>query len=122
METDRFEGPDIEPRLDLSALAPAPDRWRAVMDGALARADAALAERARRHDPLALIAGWRRPLLAAAAAALLLLVPVEMALEAREDRAERVRGLVSLTTAWASGAQAPTGADLLRAVGAGEPR
>lgn len=106
-------------RLDLSPLDPDPGRWRGVTGATLARVDAALAERARRHDPLAAIAGWRRPLLAAAAAAVLLLVPVELALEAREDRAGPVRGLVTLSTEWARGARQPTGADLLRALDAG---
>ncbi len=73
----------------------------------------------RRQDPLALIAGWRRPLLAAAAAALLVLVPLEVALELRETRAETVRGLVAASTAWAQEGRAPTGAELLRAMDTG---
>lgn len=108
-----------EERLDLSPLDPDPARWRAVMDGTRARVDAVLAERLRR-GPLATIAGWRRPLLAAAAAAVLALVPVELALEARERRAERVEALVTLSTDWARGERRPTGADLLRALDAGE--
>lgn len=109
-----------EERLDLRALGPDPDRWRAVMDGTRARLDAALEARARRADPLLAIAGWTRPLLAAAAAAVLLLVPVEMGLEAREARTRAVRELVALSTGWAHGAGRPTGADLLRALDAVE--
>lgn len=110
-------------RVDLSALDPArdPGRWRAVMDATLSRVDGVLAARAR-PDPLALIAGWRRPLLALAAAAVLLLVPVELALERREDRREALRGLVSVSTAWAQEGRAPTGAELLRAIRTGGER
>lgn len=110
---------DDERPLDLSALDPArdPARWRAVLDATRARADEALLR--RRADPLALIAGWRRPLLAAAAAALLLLVPLEVALERREAHRETVRGLVAVSTAWAEGGRAPTGAELLRAMDTG---
>lgn len=105
--------------LDLSALDPArdPARWRGVVGATLARVDDALLH--RRQDALALIAGWRRPLLAAAAAALLLLLPVEVALERREARTETVRGLVAASTAWAQEGRAPTGAELLRAMATG---
>ncbi|HYH80102.1 MAG TPA: hypothetical protein VEX86_09895 [Longimicrobium sp.] len=108
-----------ERRLDLSALDPARDagRWRAVMDSTLARVDDVLLH--RRQDPLALIAGWRRPLLAAAAAAVVVLVPVELLLERREARVETVRGLVAVSTAWAQEGRAPTGAELLRAMDTG---
>lgn len=108
-----------ERRLDLSALDPARDRarWRATLDATLARVDDVLLH--RRQDPLALIAGWRRPLLAAAAAALLVLLPVELALERREARREAVRGLVSTSTAWASEGRAPSGAELLHAMNTG---
>lgn len=108
-----------ERRLNLSALDPArdPARWRAVLDGTLARVDDVLLH--RREDALSLIAGWRRPVLAAAAAAVLMLVPVEVALERRETRVETVRGLVAVSTAWAREGRAPTGAELLRAMDTG---
>jgi hypothetical protein len=111
---------DDDRPLDLSALDPArdPARWRAVFDATLARVDDALLQ--RRQDPLALIAGWRRPLLAAAAAAILFLVPVEVALERRETRIEAIRGLVSTSTAWAAEGRTPTGAELMRAIRTGE--
>lgn len=110
---------DDERPLNLSALDPArdPGRWRMVFDATLARVDDVLLH--RRQDPLAFIAGWRRPLLAAAAAALLLLVPVEIALERRETRAETVRGLVAVSTAWAREGRAPTGEELMRAMRTG---
>ncbi|HEX9939064.1 MAG TPA: hypothetical protein VGB15_18120 [Longimicrobium sp.] len=106
-------------RVDLSALDPArdADRWRALMGATLARVDDVLLH--RRQDPLALIAGWRRPLLAAAAAALLVLVPAEVALERREPRVKTVRGLVAVSTAWAHEGRAPTGAELLQAMRTG---
>ncbi len=110
---------DDRERLDLSALAPDPERWRAATAGTLARVDAALRERPRPRDPLVAIAAWRRPVLAAAACAVLLLVPLELAMEAREDRPRPVRELVTLSTEWARGAGQPTGADLLRAVAGG---
>jgi hypothetical protein len=108
-----------ERRVDLSALDPArdPARWRAMVGSTLARVDDVLLH--RRQDPLALIAGWRRPLLAAAAAAVLVLVPVEVALERRETRVKTVRGLVAASTAWAREGRAPTGAELLRAMDTG---
>ena len=108
-----------ERRLDLSALDPArdPARWRAVVDATLTRVDDVLLH--RRQDPLALIAGWRRPLLAAAAAALPVRVPVEVARARRETRVKTVRGLVAVSTAWAQEGVAPTGAELLRAMDTG---
>ena len=108
-----------ERRLNLSALDPArdPARWRAVLDGTLSRVDDVLLH--RRQDPLALIAGWRRPLLAMAAAAVLMLVPVEVLLERRETRVETVRGLVEVSTAWAREGRTPTGAELLQAMKTG---
>jgi hypothetical protein len=107
-------------RVDLSALDPVrdPGRWQAIMAATMTRVDGVLLNRAR-PDPLALIAGWRRPLLAMAAATVLLLVPVEVALERRETRQETLRGLVDVSTAWAQEGRAPTGAELLRAIRAG---
>jgi hypothetical protein len=107
-------------RMDLSALDPArdPRRWGAVLEATMARVDGVLLARAR-PDPLSLIAGWRRPLLAMAAAAVALLVPVEVALERREAREQALRGLVSVSTAWAQEGRAPTGAELLRAIHTG---
>jgi hypothetical protein len=112
-----------ERRLNLSALDPArdPARWRGVVQATMARVDGVLLARAR-PDPLALRAGGGGPRRGAPAAAVLLLVPVEVALERREARRETVRGLVSVSTAWAQEGRAPTGAELLRAIRTGGER
>ena len=104
-------------RLDLSALAPDPERWPAVMAETLRRVDATLTEGVRADDPLLVIAAWRRRLLFAAAASLAILVPVEIMLERREARHAPVERLVA-----ASGLQGgATGADFLRALGREAP-
>ena len=106
--------------LDLSPLDPTgdPERWRDVVAATRLRVDAALAQRA--DDPIALIAGWRRPLLVAAAAAIALLVPVELYLETREPRAEQVERLVALSSDRDAAGAAPSGAEFLRALAAKE--
>jgi hypothetical protein len=107
--------------LDLSALDPErdPGRWRALITDTLVRLDAVLEERARRDDPLHLIAAWRKPVLAAAAAVILILIPLEIALERRETWSERVERLVALSYQPLT-TQLPTGGDFRRALG--EPR
>lgn len=109
-------------RLDLSSLDPArdPEQWRALVAGMLARVDAALEGRARRDEPLHLIAVWRKPLLAAAAGVILMLIPVEFALELRERRVERVGRLVALSH-WSPETKPPSGADFRRALGGRQP-
>jgi len=106
-------------RLDLSALDQErdPARWRATVERTLARVDALLDERARRQDPLTLIAGWSRPLLTGAAMAVAVLVPVELALERREAGAEQVERLVSLSTDWAVEGRRPSAEELVRVLG-----
>lgn len=103
-------------RLNLSALDPMrePEHWQSAFDSTLARVDAVLRERERRQDPLVLIAGWMRPLLAAAAVTVAILIPMEIALEKNEINAERVQLLVTFSMDWAHGEQQPTGTDLLR--------
>lgn len=102
--------------LDLSALDPAEDpaHWQSVVDGTLERIDGVLDRRS--IDPLTLIAGWSRPVLLAAAAALAVLVPVELALEEREDRREQVERLVALSLHWEMGRQPPTGTEFVQAL------
>ena len=104
-------------RLDLSPLDPMrdPARWRAVVDSTMSRVDAVLGQRAA-QDPLTLIAHWTRPLLLATAATLAVLVPVELALEAREREAEQVERLVALSSAIDEGEQPPSSAEFLRAL------
>jgi hypothetical protein len=103
-------------RLDLSALDPLrePAHWRAVVEATLTRVDVVLARRP--PDPLSLIASWTRPLLVATAVALALLVPVELALEMREARAEQVQRLVELSAHWRDGEPPPSGSEFLRAL------
>lgn len=103
-------------RLDLSALDPTrdPEHWERVMAATLVRVDAVLSRRI--DDPFTAIAVWKRPLLVAAAATLALLVPVELALELRESRAEQVERLVSLSSSWEDGGRPPSGAAFLRAL------
>ena len=120
---DRFRDAEppvpAEPPVDLGALDPMRDElhWRSVINATMARVDVVLAARTRRDDPLDLIASWRRPLLAAAAAVVMVLVPVEVALERREARAEPIERLVEISSDWAGGRR-PAGADFLRALGA----
>jgi hypothetical protein len=104
--------------VDLTALDPMrePARWAALLERTLGRLDAVLEERMRRDDPLLLIATWRKPLLAVAAAVILALIPMELALERRDTRAERVERLVALSH-WLVATQWPTGADFRRALG-----
>lgn len=110
--------------VDLSPLGARvdPGRWEAVVASTMARVDAALAERERRHDPLTLIAAWRRPVLLAASVALALLVPLEIALERRETRVEQVAALVALSWSLDRVESQPSGADFLRALAAERAR
>jgi hypothetical protein len=104
-------------RLDLSALAPDPERWPEVVAETLRRVDATLTEAVRADDPLLVIAAWHRRLLFAAAASLAILIPVEVMLERKEARQAPVERLVA-----ASGLQGrATGADFLRALGRETP-
>ena len=106
-------------RLDLSPLDPAADaaRWRAVMDATLERVEVVL--RARRADPLTLIASWSRPLLVSAGVAAAVLVPVQVALDARDRREEQVRALVDLSVVVDHADTPPSGADFRRALAEG---
>jgi hypothetical protein len=103
-------------RLDLSALAARADaeHWDRVLAATRLRVDAAVTRRA--HDPLATIAGWTRPLLVAAGTALLVLLPVEIALEAREARTEQVQRLVALSADVLHAGAAPSATDFLGAL------
>ena len=101
--------------LDLSALDPERDaeRWRALLDATVRRANDAVSVRA--ETPVQLIASWSRPLLLAAAMLTALLVPVELVLERRETRTEQVRRLAQLSAARDG---APSGSDIVQALGA----
>jgi hypothetical protein len=108
-------------RLDLSVLDPMrdPERWRSVMNATLARVDAVIANRVHRTGPLTMLAAWYRPVLAAAALTLLMLIPIEYALERRDDRAEYVGRLVSLSTESLRGQVKVTADILIRAMHGG---
>jgi len=107
-------------RLDLSALDPMRDRerWERVVSATTVRAEMAVARRG--EDALTTIASWTRPLLLAAAIALLVLVPIEVALEAREPRSEQVERLVTLSAGLHESDAPPSGAEFLRALTAEE--
>ena len=109
-------------RLDLSALDPMrdPDRWARIVAATTVRAEAAVARRG--EDLFATIASWRRPLLLAAAVAVLVLVPIEVALEAREPRAEQVQRLVALSAGLHESDAPPPSTAFLRALTTQETR
>ena len=101
-------------RLDLSALQPDAQRWHLAVDATMQRVDDVLARRIA--DPIVTIAGWYRPLLIAASIVLALLIPVELALEAREARAEQVDRLVTLSVDLQRAETPPSSAEFLRAL------
>ena len=106
-------------KVDLSILDPERDaaKWQAVVTTTLRRVDEAVEARsAAREDALATIASWRRPLLVAAAASIAILIPVELALEARESKLETARRMANASLAWVDEARSPTGAEILRAI------
>ena len=105
-------------RIDLSALATSADqdRWNAVVERTLERVSAVLAQPRAPVDPLFLIAGWIRPIVAAAAVLIAILIPTEIALESREETRERVERLVQLTSRL-SGDRALGATEFVRALG-----
>ena len=110
-------------KVDLSPLDPErdPAQWQRLVNSTMMSVDAALEARAASSDdPLMTIAGWSRQVLLAAAASLAILVPVEIALEIRESRAEAAHRLAAVSAAWVEGQKNPTGSDILRAIAAGD--
>ena len=114
--------------VDLSPLDPArdPERWSFVVEATRARVEAILHERDRRLDPLAIVAGWARPILAAAAVAMLLLGAAHSKLESRRAAAaaavSEARRLAVLTEASVGLGRAPTGTELVAALRTGGRR
>ena len=103
--------------VDLSALAPEAARWESIVAQTAQRVDAVMTARAESDsDPLYLIASWRRSLYAAAAVILVALIPAEIALEAREERAEAIHRLAVLSAASAQRTATPTAAEILRTI------
>jgi hypothetical protein len=105
-------------RIDFSALGTEahPDRWNAAVERTMRRVSEVLAQPRAPFDPLFLIAGWIRPIVAAAAVLIAILIPTEIALESREENRERVERLVQLTSRLA-GDRALAAAEFVRALG-----
>src|SRR5690348_617971 len=103
-------------RFDLTPLDPGqdPGRWEAHVAETLRRVDAVMLDRA--GAPLDVIGGWMKPVLIGAAVVLGLLIPIEVALEQRENRLERVARLVALSADWLPAGSPPSGADFVRAL------
>ena len=108
--------------VDLSPLDPErdPERWRRAVQATRFRVAAVLRERERRMDPLDVLGGWTRPILAAAAALVVLLGAAEAALgSARADGAADARRLARLTEHAVLHGRAPSGAEILAAIRSG---
>jgi hypothetical protein len=111
-----------EPPIDLTPLHPArdPERWEAMIASVTARV---LAEGAAARSPLAFLAGWARPTLAAAAAVAAVSLGVVAATgreaAAAEPRpstvAEELR-LPQPVTDWIVEERAPSASDLIQAL------
>ncbi|HEV2150283.1 MAG TPA: hypothetical protein VGR37_22985 [Longimicrobiaceae bacterium] len=110
-----------EKPIDLRPLHPArdPERWEAMIASVTARV---LAEAAASRSPLAFLAGWARPTLAAAAAVAAVSVGVvattggeAAAAPLPSTVAEELR-LPEPVTDWIVEERAPSAADLIRAV------
>lgn len=111
-------------RLDLSPLDPTEDRLgyerlvRRILDAAAPE----LRRRAAGGNPLALVAGWARPALAAAAVIALVAIGALVATDRAgvpEDEAGTVAealGLPAEPAAWLSDGRAPTQEDLILAM------
>jgi len=107
---------ELDP-IDLSELDPArqPERWAARMESTRLAVAAVL--RGRRADPLEIVAGWARPILAAAAAVVVLLRAASGVLGPhRPARVDEARRLAVLTEAAVTGGHLPTGAELRAAL------
>lgn len=101
--------------VDLSPLDPErdPARWAALMDATRVRVAAALLERRREPDPLEVMSGWARPILAAAAGLLLLLGAAATMLGSPSAPAPSdTRQLARLSEAALLHGRMPTGAEL----------
>ena len=108
--------------IDLSPLAPDGARWDAIVTGTAAGVRAVLEARVgTKSDPIILLASWRRRVLAAAAAILAVLIPAEIAMEARESRRAPAHQLAVRSAMWAASQEAPSGSEILRALGEPAP-
>ena len=107
--------------VDLSPLDPTEDqlryeRWvRRILDAAAPE----LARRAREDGPLALVAGWARPMLAVAAVIAALALGVLSAVEREATPAESVveaLGVPTPAAEWLEDEREPTASDLVLAM------
>lgn len=117
-----------EPRHDERGLTPERDplRWEALVHSITAAAEAELARRAAQVDPLLLLAGWTRPLLATAATLVILASAALVAVDrgdsdstggtTAEAPALAEALLPSTLAAWVEGAHAPTAEELVVAL------
>ena len=106
-------------RIDLSPLDPEgdPERWRRMMQATRLRMAAVLRDRERNADPLEVLSGWVRPILAAAAALLLLLGAADAMVDGPgPSPGSNARRLARLTEDAVLHGRAPTGAELLAAI------
>ena len=103
--------------VDLSALGMSESQWQSLYDGTMARIEGNPAFSERRNDPVTVVSGWQRPILAAAAILVAILIPVEFALEMRERNLERIQALAHVSSDVARGLRPPSAAELLKAIG-----
>jgi len=109
---------DFEP-IDLSALDPErdPQRWALTVDAVRLRVEAALLQRSREPDPLAVLTQWARPILAAAAVAVVLLGSAVITLGGRAvPAASEARRLAYLAESSVVHGRTPTGAQVMNAI------
>lgn len=103
-------------RVDLSALKLTHSEFESFLDSTLARADDNLRMRRRQGDLALIVTGWRREILAAAAILIAILIPVEIALELREQPGQRIATLAQASADAARGLRQLSPTDLLKAV------
>ena len=105
--------------IDLSPLDPRrdPNRWSLLVEATRLRVAAAMLQRSRERDPLAIVSGWARPILAAAAVVLVLLGAVGAALRGPvAPSGSAPRRLALLAEASVVEGRSPTGAELVAAL------
>jgi hypothetical protein len=109
---------DLEP-IDLSPLDPErdPKHWALLVDVVRLRVEAAVAERAREPDALAVLSGWARPILAAAAALLVLGTAAITLREPAVPATTEARRLAYLAESSVLHGRPPTGAQVMNAIG-----
>lgn len=110
-------------RVDLSPLDPTLDRlaYERLVRDIVAAAGPELARRARAAGPLALLAGWARPTLAAAAIIVLVALGALFAFDSGGAGGDDARSLEALgipapAAEWLEDGREPTTADLVLAV------